>query len=177
MGNQYIDGVHDFNTTTFDGNPSPLRTDANTATGYVNSVPDENTTYFKGDTSALLAKIAEARRQVSALLAFNAGALGNADLGGPRAAGGLFGFAAGSILNKGARLVVAGEDGPEAIVPLRRSLARVDPSVRALSAYAQGMTPGGGITIAEGAIQVTVPNANPRNVAESVLDRLVARLN
>lgn len=41
--------------------------------------------------------------------------------------------------------VLAGEAGPEAIVPLRRRLSQVDPSVRELSAIAQGK--GGGDTI------------------------------
>lgn len=57
-------------------------------------------------------------------------------------------FAAGGMLG-GPRYILAGEDGPEAIVPLRRALDRVDPSVRWLSAIAQGKTPtaaSGGIT-------------------------------
>lgn len=173
LGNQYIDGVHDFNTTTFDGNPAPLQGDARTATGAINGVPDSNTTTFYGDTSPLIANIRRARAEISALLAFNAGALGNADLG-QRARGGIVGMAGGSIL-RGPQVILAGEAGPEAIVPLRRSLSQVDPSVRALSAIAQGL--GGFGNISEGAIVVNSNFANPHLVAEAVLDRLVLTLN
>ena len=78
-----------------------------------------------------------------------------------------------------------GEAGPEAIVPLRRSLSQVDPSVRWLSAIAQGKTPamasggianpGKTITVAPGAIVVQPVYADPEQVANSVLDRFVAQ--
>ena len=100
------------------------------------------------------------------------------------AIGGILRAAAGSILTNPTmvrRNVLAGEAGREAIVPLDRPLALVDPSVRELAAFAQGrmamagggMLGGGGTTIAAGAIQVVVPNADPFNVAEAVLDRIV----
>jgi len=76
-------------------------------------------------------------------------------------------------------LRIIGEDGPEAVVPLRRSLARVDSSVRGLSAYAQGLDQPAtkpGVTIADGAIRVMIPNADPKLAAEAVLDRLVGLL-
>jgi hypothetical protein len=172
-----INSVDDLNTTFFDGNNVGLNAGVASANSAIDRVQDENTTFFKGDVSGLLAKIAIAREQIRALTASFSGALGNADLGGPRTAmGGIFGMGPGGIA-RGAQVRLIGEDGPEAVVPLRRSLDRVDPSVRALSAFAQGMMPQGGISIAEGAIQVSVPNANPRLVAESVLDRIVARLN
>lgn len=86
-------------------------------------------------------------------------------------------FASGGVIS-GARVVGVGEAGPEAIVPLNRPLASVDPSVRWLSAVAQGMAPsgggGGGISIAPGAIQVVTPYSDPALVANQVLDDIVA---
>lgn len=74
-----------------------------------------------------------------------------------------------------------GEAGPEAVVPLNRPLSQVDPSVRALSAIAQGKAfaggsgagGGGGVTIAEGAIQV-VGVSDGRQAASAVMDRFIA---
>lgn len=87
--------------------------------------------------------------------------------------------AAGGIVN-GAQLLTVGEAGPEAIVPLNRSLARVDPAVRALSAFAQGLTPPGGATagpsigrqIDVGGITINTPTTDPRAVASEVVNRL-----
>jgi methyl-accepting chemotaxis protein len=81
--------------------------------------------------------------------------------------------------------VLMGEAGPEAIVPLRRPLSAVDPSVRALSAFAQGIgtprmaaggvvTGGKSISIAEGAIQVN-GSIDPRRTAIEVVNRIVER--
>lgn len=89
-------------------------------------------------------------------------------------------FASGGILY-GPRTIIAGEAGAEAIVPLNRPLSMVDPSVRALSAVAQGkMSPamltgatGKSINVEAGAISVQSPNSDPELVAQSVLDRLV----
>lgn len=67
----------------------------------------------------------------------------------------------------------------EAVVPLNRNLATVDPAVRALSAFAQGKYNTGGersLVISEGAIQVTTRVADPVLVAESMLDRLVGNV-
>lgn len=49
-------------------------------------------------------------------------------------------MATGGVLN-GPTRILAGEAGPEAIVPLRRNLSQVDPAVRWLSAMAQGKSP------------------------------------
>jgi hypothetical protein len=80
---------------------------------------------------------------------------------------------------------IAGEAGPELIIPLTRPLSQVDPSVRELAGIAQGMygnagrmggpTRGGqpGVFIAPGAINVISPFANPANVAMAALDELV----
>lgn len=84
----------------------------------------------------------------------------------------------------GPRIVGVGEAGPEAIVPLSRPLSMVDPSVRALSAFAQGKMGPDTVTnstertvrVEKGAINVMVPNANPELVAESVLDRIAAEI-
>lgn len=91
--------------------------------------------------------------------------------------------AAGTVTS-GPEFALIGEAGPEAVVPLNRPLSQVDPSVRALSAIAQGKFPaasaaggtGKQITIAEGAIIVQAPNSDSEQVASAVLDRMVAKL-
>lgn len=81
--------------------------------------------------------------------------------------------------------VLMGEAGPEAIVPLRRPLSQVDPSVRALSAFAQGIgTPamasggivsgGRSINIENGAIQVN-GSLDPRRTAIEVINRIIEK--
>lgn len=95
------------------------------------------------------------------------------------------GFAAGGLVN-GATKLIAGEAGPEAIVPLRRPLDQVDPSVRWLSAIAQGKTEkmasggtvgtGRHVTVEEGAIVVQTQRADPAIIASQVLDRIAASL-
>lgn len=74
-----------------------------------------------------------------------------------------------------------GEDGPEAVVPLNRSLSRVDPAVRELSAIAQGKAPGlarggvrGGRTVDASGWTIVTPGADSRAVASEVVNRLVA---
>lgn len=91
-------------------------------------------------------------------------------------------LASGSIAMS-SMLANIGEAGPEAVVPLRRNLAQVDPSVRALSAFAQGLPVPGGepgassgrtVTVEAGAITVVTPSTDPRIAANQVMDRLVA---
>ena len=169
-----IDRVHDENVTQFKGDKAPLAGTVGQANAAIDGVKTSHVTTFDGNASPLLAKIANARAEIAGLMNFNVGALGNADLGG---ASGLVAGWAGGGLTRGAQIRLIGEDGPEAVVPLRRSLDRVDPSVRELSAFAQGMTPSKpGVTIADGAIRVVVPNADPKLAAEAVLDRLVGLL-
>lgn len=90
-------------------------------------------------------------------------------------------YASGGVLS-GPRHILAGEAGPEAIVPLRRNLNQVDPSVRWLSAIAQGrsapaMASGGVVgsgrtnVIESGAIVVN-DATSPLATAVAVLDRL-----
>lgn len=76
-----------------------------------------------------------------------------------------------------------GEEGPEAIIPLNRNLSRVDPSVRALSAIAQGLPiPRGseidvkGSGTGGGGMQVTIvtPTKDPYAVAAEVFTRFTA---
>lgn len=88
------------------------------------------------------------------------------------------GFEFGGIVDQDG-LYRAGEKGkPEAVVPLNQPLGMVDPSVRWLSAIAQGKGTTNSwdrsITIAPGAIAVSAPEANPELVAASVMDRIVA---
>lgn len=113
-------------------------------------------------------------------------ALGNASAA--KSAGANFPkFASGGILG-GPRYILAGEEGPEAVVPLNRPLSRVDPSVRWLSAIAQGRSPAmaaGGITgsgggrtnnVEAGAIVIQEAR-DPLATSVEVLDRLVEQLN
>lgn len=91
----------------------------------------------------------------------------------------LVGRAAGG-LEMGPAMRLVGEGGPEAIVPLNRPLAQVDPSVRMLSAIAQGKAVGGSTTnslsrtIDVGGITVVTPTKDPRAVAAEVVNRLAA---
>lgn len=96
-------------------------------------------------------------------------------IGGASKVGDFFGFASGGVVTKPTPGVF-GEDGDEALVPLDRPLSQVDPSVRALSAFAQGMGGGSGTTIEAGAIQVVSRASNERIVAQEVLDALTRRL-
>lgn len=89
--------------------------------------------------------------------------------------GGLFGK-----ITHGPQLRWVGEDGPEAIVPLARDLARVDPSVRWLSAIAQGkgMASGGvssGKTIDASGWIIQSNSDDPETVAQEALNRLFAQ--
>lgn len=87
--------------------------------------------------------------------------------------------AAGGIVS-GAQVAMIGEAGPEAIVPLDRALSRVDPAVRALSAFAQGKTMSGsnsttpsiGRNIDVGGITINTPTEDPRAVASEVVNRM-----
>jgi hypothetical protein len=97
----------------------------------------------------------------------------------PPSPGRTAGDAAGRLVT-GPTMALVGEAGPEAIVPLRRPLSRVDPAVRALSAIAQnksrfaaGGVVGAGTVLNEGAIQIITPAKNPEIVASMVLDRMI----
>jgi phage-related protein len=93
-------------------------------------------------------------------------------------------FASGGVLT-GPRRILAGEAGAEAIVPLNRALSQVDPSVRWLSAIAQGLVPhmasggtvGGGRTVIfeAGAIQVIGVN-DPDRAAVAVMNRVAEKV-
>jgi hypothetical protein len=91
-------------------------------------------------------------------------------------------FAAGGILTQPTYIsptAIAGEAGREAIVPLDRPLNQIDPSVRALAAFAQGYPFAGGrggTTMEAGAIQVITPAADPVIVASQVFDRFAEDL-
>ena len=95
--------------------------------------------------------------------------------------------ASGRILT-GPANVYAGEAGPEAIVPLNRALSQVDPSVRWLSAIAQGKDSpfaGGGIVgagggrptvmITDGGIVITEAG-DPSRTAQEVVNRIFERV-
>lgn len=89
------------------------------------------------------------------------------------------GTATGGLFN-GPQHRLIGEAGPEAVVPLNRPLALVDPAVRELSAIAQGKaTPAANGTVAGGrslsiaALTVVTPTKDPKAVAHEVVDRLI----
>lgn len=92
--------------------------------------------------------------------------------------------AVGGVFGGGQARIIA-EAGPEAVVPLNRPLSQVDPAVRDLSAYAQGLAGGGSgdgqrierqVIIEEGAVRVVTVAKDPGNVGAAVLDELVANL-
>jgi hypothetical protein len=99
-----------------------------------------------------------------------------------RASGGRTQLAAGGIV-AGAHRLLVGEAGPEAVVPLNRPLAMVDPAVRELSAIAQGLTTprmgSGGVVVPQkvtnvGGINIITPTTDPAAVAQETINRLVA---
>lgn len=99
--------------------------------------------------------------------------------------------AGGAILDKltasggifvGAQHRIIGEAGAEAVVPLNRPLGQVDPAVRALSAFAQGLRmpgmasggiAGGGRSIDASGWTIVSPG-DPEAVAQEALNRLAA---
>jgi hypothetical protein len=94
------------------------------------------------------------------------------------------GYASGGTLY-GPQTILAGEAGPEAIVPLNRPLDQVDESVRWLSAIAQGKTAmasggtvgsGRQVTVASGAIVVEDRSGDSRRTGNEVLTRLIERI-
>jgi hypothetical protein len=79
----------------------------------------------------------------------------------------------------GAQARIIGEAGPEAVVPLHRPLDQVDPSVRWLSAIAQGKTmaptmSGGGRSVTVGELHVHAPVTDPFAAARLTVDQLAA---
>jgi hypothetical protein len=79
--------------------------------------------------------------------------------------------------------VMAGEAGPEAIVPLSGALSSVDRSVRTLSAFARASLFGARFPGSDGtskiitiAPQIVVPSGDPVTIAGAVVDRLVPQL-
>lgn len=92
--------------------------------------------------------------------------------------GGLAKTATGGVFD-GEQARIIGEAGPEAVVPLRRSLSQVDPSVRWLSALAQGKaypanpsSSGRTVVVEDGAIKI-YETTSGAYTAERVLDRIV----
>jgi phage-related protein len=90
-------------------------------------------------------------------------------------------FAASGMMVTRRSTVTVGEDGPEAIVPLRRSLSRVSPDVRWLSAIAQGrpQMASGGI-VGRGGVNVGDIHVSgvedPNRAANEVVQRIFERV-
>lgn len=131
---------------------------------------------LSGVTSAITRPFQSAKDAVSRILGQIRGLASSARSIGGSLRGKIPGLAKGGTVF-GSQIARVGETGPEAVVPLNRPLHQVDPSVRWLSAIAQGKGGGGGgTTIQSGAIQVVTPYSNPELVANRVLDDLVANL-
>lgn len=88
--------------------------------------------------------------------------------------------ASGAVVNN-PEFRLIGEAGPEAVVPLNRPLSMVDPAVRQLSAFAQGIRTTGGSDVNTpvnrtlvGAITIITPTEDPRAVASEVVARMAA---
>lgn len=91
-------------------------------------------------------------------------------------------WASGALLT-GPTFGLAGEAGPEAIVPLNRPLSQVDPAVRGLSAIAQGkatVAPSGGGTGGGNVIfeagSIVSPYADPALVAQQAADKVAEKI-
>lgn len=103
------------------------------------------------------------------------------DLNGSVSGNGRPGLAAGGVVSN-PLVIRSGEAGPEAIVPLNRPLHQVDPSVRALSAAAQGYglpaatSSGKTLNVEAGAIVVSGVT-DPDHAAAGVLMRVVEYVN
>lgn len=103
--------------------------------------------------------------------------------GGRSMSGGVPVTASGGVFN-GAQTRVIAEAGREAVVPLDRALSQVDPSVRALSAIAQGLKPpptasggtfGGGrgpVILEKGAVQISTQATDGRVILSTFTDHL-----
>lgn len=137
----------------------------------IKKIPGEIADTFKGLGGKILSAIGSI--DLSGIIKWPGGKLGEwaRKAAGATAAGGVF---------AGAQHRIIGEAGPEAVVPLNRPLSLVDPSVRALSAFAQGLPfPGNPVstnsrTIDVGGITINTPTRDPRAVAAEVVNRLAA---
>lgn len=141
-------------------------------------------------------QIDAAKQAAAALLSLlqrikNFGSVGrNANSGHPgTAVGGIFGglgpnlndfipqmgnLAHGGFANF-AQSRLIGESGREAVVPLDRPLSLVDPSVRALAAFAQGkLQPAASVGVDASGWTIVTPASDASAVANKVLDRLTA---
>ena len=140
-------------------------------------IPDDIDTLIKADTAAATADVDRFVRTASGkVIKIRVDTDGSVTFPNGRKA-----MASGGLLS-GPRHILAGEAGPEAIVPLNRALGQVDPSVRWLSAIAQGKTTpamanggvvGGGkqVTIEAGAIVIQGSN-DGRATALEVVDAI-----
>ena len=141
-----------------------------------------------GITSALTAPFTAAWATISGIIALiKAGIQSIIDLANkiPILRNVVPGTASGGVFTGPTKRLI-GEAGPEAVVPLNRPLSLVDPSVRWLSAIAQGKsapmaaggvaTAGKTLVVSPGAIQVNTIAQDPENVARAMLDRLVTAI-
>jgi hypothetical protein len=142
----------------------------------LNTIPDSVL------TEAELAGVAAAEAQLNNLARARSVRLQIAVEGGGYIPGVPRPMASGGILNQPTH-VYAGEAGREAFVPLDRPLSQVDPSVRWLSAIAQGKSNqmasggvvGGGNKIEK--IEITVISPDPDRAGDSVLRALSENIN
>lgn len=158
-------------TVPVDGNATAWNVTKGTVAGYAF---DTKTVTIAANAEPLYSTLKAAQAKIKALTGTTVRIAGLTQ-------GGLTVNASGAIYDR-PTLGLVGEAGPEAIVPLNRPLALVDPAVRALSAIAQGKTrfASGGvvgasrtINVHPGAIVVQSPHSDPEMVASAVIDRLV----
>ena len=142
-------------------------------------------------TTRITAETGNAQRMVDQFIATNSGRTIHVRIAANGSSvkfdnGNVASYASGGMLT-GPRHILAGEAGPEAIVPLNRALGQVDPSVRWLSAIAQGKSAppamasggivGGGVTFAPGSI-VAQGYFDPRqaaiDIANEVADKVMS---
>ncbi|HQW88311.1 MAG TPA: hypothetical protein PK478_00585 [Nitrospira sp.] len=166
-----------------------LTTVGPTVRGYLVGIPGIVSAALSGLAGAFGGPFAAAYRVVSGWVSAIRGLISNIGAGISSAAarvrslaGGQTAFARGGVVF-GPTNALIGEAGREAVVPLDRPLNMVDPSVRWLSAIAQGMkvpamaaggVAGGGrqidVTVEQGAVQVVTKTTSPNVVGSIVLD-------
>jgi len=179
-------------TLTDAGSAKSVQTLAQQTFSALEKINDTFTAKFAGEDTGLgnviegfLAKARQVAEKIGLLdstgsTGFGKGAMNH------RAAGGFIGaltkLAAGGTFPKGGfanseRIVVAGESGREAVVPLQRPLALIDPSVRLLAAVAQGKVGVGGDTHRTVNIgSINSNSANAETVAQEALNLIFGRL-
>lgn len=151
-----------------------LKTDLQTSQDKLNGISKEQRIKIDASELAAFNKMLDTSisklRTLDANLTANILEFGRSGKFGPNtASGGIF---------DGAQARTIAEAGPEAVVPLNRPLSQVDPAVRALSAFAQGLPLGNTTSTSTvrsiGDVTIITPTEDPRAVAAEVINQLAA---